>query len=359
MHDPRTTSRPTPITPTELADRYTLRELVDQAETLAVMVVSTADRADRDRTGTADLALLLLASHGAIAELALITRPTYVRVAAAYGATVDDIAAAADLTPLQVADQLRQAGVSAGHLGGELGGEAWRNSASGDAAPPAAPPATAGPSVTLVPRDAERRPGRRVWLVEVDGAPIGIVGDERPWRGDRWGSALRWWAALRDGDDRTAPAAWNTGDVMHRTRQAAVDALTAEHIRRGAGERGKPMNGAITHPSWCDPARCRAAADGAHERQVFALQLRQPGNVVDADRFRPGYPPAACSSERASVTLLQFPAPGPAGASPVLDPAEVVLDVPDGVSALTAVEAARLGAALIRASRQLTRDGAR
>lgn len=80
--------------------------------------------------------------------------------------------------------------------------------------------------IRLTARDGERRRGLRVWIVTVDGRRVGIVGDERLWRGTRWGG-LRWWAALRNTDDWTVPAAWNTGDEQLRTRTAAVDALIA------------------------------------------------------------------------------------------------------------------------------------
>lgn len=90
------------------------------------------------------------------------------------------------------------------------------------------------PKVRLVARDAESRPGLRVWIVQVDGRPVGILGDERPWRGWRFGS-LRWWAALRDTEDRTKPAEWNTGPESLPTRKAALAALLAElDARRGA-----------------------------------------------------------------------------------------------------------------------------
>ncbi|MCF7550950.1 hypothetical protein [Pseudonocardia sp. WMMC193] len=88
------------------------------------------------------------------------------------------------------------------------------------------------PKVRLLPRDGETRIGLRVWIVEVDGRPVGIVGDERPWRGWRFGS-LRWWAALRDTEDRTKAADWNTGEVSLTTRKAALDALLAELTARG------------------------------------------------------------------------------------------------------------------------------
>lgn len=76
--------------------------------------------------------------------------------------------------------------------------------------------------------DFDDRPGMRVWTVLLDGRPIGIVGDTRPWRGHGFG-ALRWWAALRDTDDPGAPALWNTGDEDRPTRKAALQALLARY----------------------------------------------------------------------------------------------------------------------------------
>lgn len=94
------------------------------------------------------------------------------------------------------------------------------------------------PQIRLTARDDERRPGLRVWIVTVDGRRVGIVGDDRPWRGSRWGG-LRWWAALRDTDDWSVPAAWNTGDEQLRTRAAAVDALVAA-LREQRRDRANP-----------------------------------------------------------------------------------------------------------------------
>lgn len=92
--------------------------------------------------------------------------------------------------------------------------------------------------IRLTARDGERRRGLRVWIVTVDGRRVGIVGDERLWRGTRWGG-LRWWAALRDTDDWSVPARWNTGDEQLRTRAAAVDALVAA-LREQRRDRANP-----------------------------------------------------------------------------------------------------------------------
>ncbi|WP_157115800.1 hypothetical protein [Nocardia puris] len=66
-----------------------------------------------------------------------------------------------------------------------------------------------------------------VYAAHVDGRRIGWVGDERAWRGHRFGGR-RWWAAWREDGDTAAR--WNTGDHPLRTRAEAVAALTQAFI---------------------------------------------------------------------------------------------------------------------------------
>lgn len=64
--------------------------------------------------------------------------------------------------------------------------------------------------------------GDVVYRVELDRRWVGWVGDERAWRGSRYG-ARRWWSCWRqDGD---TAARWNNGDTSLPTRAAALTAL--------------------------------------------------------------------------------------------------------------------------------------
>ncbi|MFC5140310.1 hypothetical protein ACFPK1_18870 [Actinomycetospora rhizophila] len=85
--------------------------------------------------------------------------------------------------------------------------------------------ATATTPVILV-RKSDRGPmasgGTGTYEVHLDGRWVGWVGDERGFSGSRFG-ARRWWACHRqDGD---LAARWSSSG--YRTRQAAVEALTA------------------------------------------------------------------------------------------------------------------------------------
>lgn len=62
--------------------------------------------------------------------------------------------------------------------------------------------------------------GTVVYRVVLDGRWIGWVGDERPWRGWRYGGR-KWWACWREDDD--IAARWNSFDGQpHATRAAAL-----------------------------------------------------------------------------------------------------------------------------------------
>ncbi len=62
--------------------------------------------------------------------------------------------------------------------------------------------------------------GTVVYRVLLDGRWIGWVGDERPWRGWRYG-ARKWWACWREDGDTAAR--WNSFDSKpHATRAAAL-----------------------------------------------------------------------------------------------------------------------------------------
>lgn len=69
--------------------------------------------------------------------------------------------------------------------------------------------------------------GEVAYRVEVDGRPLGWIGDSRPWRGHRYGGR-KWWATWREDGD--AAARWDT-DLDYPTRSAAVAALLAEVAR--------------------------------------------------------------------------------------------------------------------------------
>lgn len=69
--------------------------------------------------------------------------------------------------------------------------------------------------------------GTIVYSVLVDGQSIGQVGDERRWRGWRYGGR-RWWSVWREPGDTAAR--WNSwGDGLEcRSRAVALAALLAE-----------------------------------------------------------------------------------------------------------------------------------
>jgi hypothetical protein len=68
--------------------------------------------------------------------------------------------------------------------------------------------------------------GTIVYAVLVDGRRVGWVGDERPWRGHRYGQR-QWWACWREDDD--SAARWNSFDApVMRSRKAALTALTEQ-----------------------------------------------------------------------------------------------------------------------------------
>jgi hypothetical protein len=70
--------------------------------------------------------------------------------------------------------------------------------------------------------------GTVVYRVVLDGRWIGWVGDERPWRGWRYGGR-KWWACWREDGDTAAR--WNSfDDRPHATRAAAL----ADLLRRVA-----------------------------------------------------------------------------------------------------------------------------
>jgi hypothetical protein len=69
--------------------------------------------------------------------------------------------------------------------------------------------------------------GTVVYRVTVDGRWIGWVGDQRPWRGWRYGGQF-WWACWREEGDTAAR--WNSHDDGdgHKTRAAALADLLAQ-----------------------------------------------------------------------------------------------------------------------------------
>lgn len=74
--------------------------------------------------------------------------------------------------------------------------------------------------------------GTVTYRVTLDGRWVGWVGDERPWRGWRYGGR-RWWACWREDGDTAAR--WNSfaySDGGHATRAAALADLVAQ-VRAG------------------------------------------------------------------------------------------------------------------------------
>lgn len=69
--------------------------------------------------------------------------------------------------------------------------------------------------------------GSVVYRVFLDGRWIGWVGDQRPWRGHRFGGKS-WWACWREEGDLAAR--WNSlsNTVPFPTRSAAVAGLAAQ-----------------------------------------------------------------------------------------------------------------------------------
>lgn len=113
------------------------------------------------------------------------------------------------------------------------------------------------------------------------------------------------------------------------------------------------------HPAWC-PHDCQVfeysfGQEVFHESEEFSLDFRYPKNVVDL-KFTTSQ--SAKRSQRGVLLLMKFEVYRDGRIADGTDEAQVVLDLPDNVTSMTPEEAARLGAALIRASRRLGR-GAR
>ena len=79
----------------------------------------------------------------------------------------------------------------------------------------------------LVKVDPMQAGGEVAYRVEVDGRPVGWVGDGRPWRGHRFGGR-RWFACWREDGDTAAR--WDSG-LGYGARSAALAALLAEVAR--------------------------------------------------------------------------------------------------------------------------------
>lgn len=79
----------------------------------------------------------------------------------------------------------------------------------------------------LVKVDPMHASGEVTYRVEIDGRPVGWVGDGRPWRGWRHGGR-RWWACWREAEDTAAR--WSS-ELEFGTRTAALAALLAEVAR--------------------------------------------------------------------------------------------------------------------------------
>ena len=84
------------------------------------------------------------------------------------------------------------------------------------------------PSVRLVMDESEPNGnGTVVYEALIDGRPVGWVGDDREWKGNRYG-ARKWWAAWREAGDTAARwNSWSDG-TTYRSRKAAADALAAK-----------------------------------------------------------------------------------------------------------------------------------
>lgn len=115
----------------------------------------------------------------------------------------------------------------------------------------------------------------------------------------------------------------------------------------------------VVHPSWCAPSECLTATTSwgllevSHQGVVCAFPLARPREVV-----APEPPPASVDLAaswrrpvRAVVCVMSFDDTEPDG-SRVSGAAVVVLDVAETVVTMTPIEAARVGAALLRAARQ-------
>ena len=79
----------------------------------------------------------------------------------------------------------------------------------------------------LVKVDAMDAGGEVAYRVELDGRPVGWVGDGRPWRGWRYGGR-KWWACWREEGDTAAR--WSS-ELEFPIRSAALAALLAEVAR--------------------------------------------------------------------------------------------------------------------------------
>lgn len=84
--------------------------------------------------------------------------------------------------------------------------------------------------------------GSVVYRVFLDGRWIGWVGDQRPWRGHRYGGQS-WWASWREEGDLAAR--WNSlsNTVPFRTRSAAVSGLVTQVVQRAAGSQEGDKDG--------------------------------------------------------------------------------------------------------------------
>lgn len=80
--------------------------------------------------------------------------------------------------------------------------------------------------------------GTVVYRVTLDGRWVGWVGDERPWRGHRYGGR-RWWACWREDGDTAARWNSHTAEGGHRTRGAALADLV-DHVRASGTREGVP-----------------------------------------------------------------------------------------------------------------------
>lgn len=108
------------------------------------------------------------------------------------------------------------------------------------------------------------------------------------------------------------------------------------------------------HPPWCTTTDCHTTVTDyglteiVHNFDAFDLALHAPRNVIDSETFPDDeWPPVRHSSAIVALVRVDEWREGTLTSSGKTD---IVLDCPDGVTCLTPVEAARLGAALIRAA---------
>lgn len=112
----------------------------------------------------------------------------------------------------------------------------------------------------------------------------------------------------------------------------------------------------VEHPVWCAGDCPAKVANGGiremvHDLDAFELDLEAPRDVIDTETF-PDDHWAPMRHSRAVVALVRIDYWGPDGTRQSDGHTDVVLDGPEGVTCLSPAEAARLGAALIRAARQ-------